>query len=54
MNKIISPKNIPYTKSIIKETNWNTKWESEFEPIIIEDFVAVRAAFHQAGYKCKA
>ncbi|HEV8081437.1 MAG TPA: 50S ribosomal protein L11 methyltransferase [Chitinophagaceae bacterium] len=47
LNKIISPKNISYTRSIIKETNWNKKWESEFEPIIIENFVAVRAVFHQ-------
>ena len=47
LNKIISTKKISFTKSIIKETNWNAKWESEFEPIIIEDFVAVRAAFHK-------
>ncbi|MBA3675024.1 MAG: 50S ribosomal protein L11 methyltransferase [Chitinophagaceae bacterium] len=47
LNEIISPRKIAYTKSIIKETNWNAKWESEFEPIIINDFVAVRAAFHE-------
>ncbi len=47
LNEIISRRNIAYTKSIIRETNWNTKWESEFEPIIIKDFVAVRAAFHK-------
>ncbi len=46
LNKILSPKNISFTKSIIKETNWNAKWESEFEPIVIENFVAVRASFH--------
>lgn len=38
---------IPYTKSVIEETNWNAQWESEFEPIIVEDFVAIRAAFHK-------
>ncbi|MEO6583727.1 MAG: 50S ribosomal protein L11 methyltransferase [Ferruginibacter sp.] len=47
LHKIISQKNIPFTESIIQETNWNAKWESEFEPIIINDFVAIRAAFHQ-------
>jgi ribosomal protein L11 methyltransferase len=47
LNKIIVPKNITYTKSIIKDTNWNAKWESEFEPIIIGNFVAVRALFHK-------
>ncbi len=43
----LSTKNLVYSKSTIHETNWNAKWESEFEPIIVEDFVAVRAAFHQ-------
>lgn len=47
LNKIISPRALAYTKSIIKEANWNEKWESEFEPIIIDNFVAVRALFHQ-------
>lgn len=46
LQKILSDKKISYTKTIIKETNWNAKWESEFEPIIIGNFVAVRAAFH--------
>lgn len=45
--KPILPKNISYQKIIIEEINWNAKWESEFEPILIEDFVAVRAAFHK-------
>ncbi len=47
LHKIIFQKNIPFIKSNIPETNWNAKWESEFEPIIIDDFVAIRAAFHQ-------
>jgi len=47
LKKVISLKNISYKKYIIEEINWNAKWESEFEPIIIEDFVAVRAAFHK-------
>jgi ribosomal protein L11 methyltransferase len=47
LNTLLSEKNISYTKKIIGETNWNTKWESEFEPIVIENFVAVRAAFHK-------
>ena len=51
--EIISPKNLSYTKQIIKETNWNAKWESEFEPIIVDDFVAVRAAFHQPIHTTK-
>jgi ribosomal protein L11 methyltransferase len=47
LQKIISVKNISYTKTIIAETNWNAKWESEFQPIIVENFVAIRAGFHK-------
>lgn len=31
----------------IAETNWNADWESSFEPVIVEDFVAIRADFHK-------
>ncbi len=48
LHKIISSLRLNYVKSIIPQTNWNAKWESEFEPIIIEDFVAIRASFHSA------
>jgi len=38
---------INFSKSIIEETNWNHLWESNFEPVIIDDFVAIRADFHE-------
>lgn len=47
LDKIIQPKNISYTKTVIEHTNWNAKWESEFEPVIIDNYVAIRAAFHK-------
>lgn len=45
--KDVFTKNVIYSKTIIEDTNWNAKWESEFEPIIVEDFVVIRAAFHK-------
>jgi len=36
----------PYTKEKIAETNWNQVWESNFEPVIVHDYVAIRADFH--------
>ena len=36
-----------YSTTIVKEENWNAKWESEYEPVIVNDFVAVRASFHK-------
>ena len=47
LNKILSPKNIFFTKAIIEDTNWNSKWESEFEPVVVDNFVSVRANFHK-------
>ncbi len=37
----------PYTSEKIAETNWNKLWESNFEPVIVENYVAVRAGFHK-------
>lgn len=30
----------------IPETNWNADWESSFQPVVVNDFVAIRADFH--------
>ena len=31
----------------VEEKNWNEEWERNFQPVIVDDFVAVRADFHQ-------
>lgn len=38
--------NMPYAKSPVKDRNWNTIWEQSFEPVVIDHFCAIRAAFH--------
>jgi ribosomal protein L11 methyltransferase len=35
-----------YSKSVIKEENWNAIWESNFDPVRLGDFVGIRAHFH--------
>lgn len=30
----------------IPQQNWNAVWEANFNPVIVDDFVAVRAGFH--------
>eukprot|EP01035_Chromulina_nebulosa_P047249 gene47249-64030_t len=35
-----------FSKSVVKNENWNALWESNFEPIQVDDFVGVRADFH--------
>lgn len=36
-----------YTKTLIEEKNWNKVWESNFEPVLVDEFVAIRASFHE-------
>jgi ribosomal protein L11 methyltransferase len=36
-----------YSFSILPVTNWNEEWEKNFQPVIVEDFCAIRAGFHQ-------
>ena len=37
---------ITYTFSEIEQTNWNAEWEKNFNPIIVDNQVTVRAPFH--------
>ena len=46
LNSIFSLHHLKYSKSIIKEENWNALWESNFEPVRVGDFVGIRANFH--------
>ncbi len=35
-----------FKKTLVENINWNKQWEDNFTPIVIDDFVAIRAAFH--------
>lgn len=37
---------VPFSKTIVHEENWNAQWEKSFEPILVNDFVGIRAFFH--------
>lgn len=37
---------VSYTAERIAQQNWNTAWEQNFEPVVVEDFCTVRADFH--------
>jgi len=43
---IFKQHSVNYTKSVIKEENWNAVWESNFEPVRVANFVGIRANFH--------
>ena len=37
---------ITYEFNEIEQTNWNEEWEKNFNPIVVDDLVTVRAPFH--------
>lgn len=39
--------NISYNVSILPDINWNSVWESNFQPVIVDEFCTVRADFHE-------
>ncbi len=47
VKEIAASHNLSYTQSTIEETNWNAVWESNFQPVVVDDFVGIRADFHE-------
>ncbi len=45
--EIATRHDLSFSRSVIEETNWNAAWESSFQPVIVDDFVAIRADFHE-------
>lgn len=37
-----------FATKTIEEKNWNEEWESNFQPVIVDNFCAIRAEFHEA------
>lgn len=38
--------NVRYEVKQLKDENWNTLWESNFQPVTVEDAIGIRAHFH--------
>jgi ribosomal protein L11 methyltransferase len=38
---------VEFNEQVIAAQNWNEVWESNFQPVIVNDFVAIRADFHE-------
>jgi len=39
-------KNYSFTSQVLEEKNWNEEWETNFQPVIVNKFCAIRAEFH--------
>lgn len=44
--ELASAHGLLYKIDTVEEENWNAVWESSFSPVVVNDFVAVRADFH--------
>lgn len=42
-----------FIKTVIEDENWNEKWESELKPVVINNFVCIRASFHSPAKNVK-
>ncbi len=38
-----------YRIEVVAAQNWNALWESNFQPVIVDDFCTLRAHFHDHG-----
>lgn len=47
LKTILGNHQLVYKLNTIAEQNWNQLWESNFEPITVDDLVGVRASFHE-------
>jgi ribosomal protein L11 methyltransferase len=58
-NSIIKTAQVKFSRSTLNEINWNEKWESDFEPVIVLDpvnrlpFAIIRASFHKKSENAK-
>jgi ribosomal protein L11 methyltransferase len=43
---------VSYKAAPMEQKNWNEEWEKNYEPVIVNNKVAVRAAFHQVIDEC--
>jgi ribosomal protein L11 methyltransferase len=37
---------LTFNQQTIEKQNWNAVWESNFDPVMVDDFVGIRAHFH--------
>src|SRR5690242_12664068 len=47
VNEIAERVGVSFSKELIEETNWNQIWESSFQPVTVDDYVSIRAYFHE-------
>jgi ribosomal protein L11 methyltransferase len=49
LQELLTTTDVTFQSDRLEETNWNAVWESNFEPVYVEDFLCIRADFHPAA-----
>lgn len=44
---------VEYTTKRVAQENWNASWEKSFSPVFVQDYAAIRAAFHEPVFGVK-
>ena len=47
VREILQLHGLPFQSALLPVTNWNEEWEKNFQPVVIDDFCAIRANFHE-------
>src|SRR5687767_11018935 len=42
-----------YATKKLAHQNWNEEWEKNFEPVLVEDMLCIRAPFHPPDKSCR-
>lgn len=50
LKNLLAPYGVNYQEQVIDQQNWNALWESNFDPVVVDDFVAIRADFHEQPF----
>lgn len=44
---------LEYSRSAVPDENWNKVWESNFEPVVVDDICCIKADFHDINPKTR-
>lgn len=46
LEALLMMQGLSYVSERMEERNWNAEWEKSFEPVVVDQFCAIRAIFH--------
>jgi ribosomal protein L11 methyltransferase len=47
LQELAAEQQLSFSEELIPDQNWNAVWESNFQPVVVDDFVGIRAHFHE-------